>query len=350
MKASKFNTNDLLQMQEQVTVLKQSCAATTRLFEDSELIENFGNVALEHSLSAPVVAVMQATPGFARAVSNFPDATLYNIIPAAKASVEMTMGMESIQAAQTTIVGSITEGMEQVVANYAAVLQNVEANAADLRAQLEQLKVQIEAAGVDDTLLASLKVNTLSEAGFLQALSTFSDQLAVVQTFNADTLRNDPGQLQAEIEAIKSLTDQIGGIVGLELTASGLVDAAKVADVQATEGSFEEKSLTVASLSNLLENAQLVCDNLMALGQNREVLVAALQTEVEQLPAELSSSEVVYGAQDHNTLISCHATLVAKLAFESTALVSRLIGAAEIALDARTKDDLHNPEDSGATG
>ena len=300
---------------------------------DVRMISNFQIVAKDHSLSAPVVAAFRATPGFITAVKNFPDTSLYNVVPEHRSSANSVVGLESLVEANSGYTAMIPANVEKVVANLSEILASAVNTVGNLKAQLQDDKEDLEASDVTEEVLGTLSVTALTDTGFLEGLTKLDDYLKMVDVFNVDELKAHPEKIEEEVEGLSSLVSDIGKIIGLTLTPSGLVEADKDDQFIPTAATFAEKGLTKTGLIFYIDKANGILDSIEAVLDKRGDILASLNEATNEIPEALDSDDVTYGANDHLTLLMCYATLTTKLITESIFMTSMLLSTVDSVLN-----------------
>lgn len=300
------------------------------------MIHSFTQVTQDHALSKHVVATMRATPGFELAVTTFPEPALFNAIPEHKSSAKQAMGLESLTTAAAEASDTISGQASLMVNTFDRGLSGIGVTATEMKSQLTDSAAALSSSDVTEEVLATLLVSSLSEASLNLTFTKLNENLKGIELFNVDELRSNPERLVQEITGLQNIVAEVGGILGLELTQSGLTDAERGNDYIPTQGSFAEKSLTKTGLELLVYQADGLMDTVNELSLKRDDIVAALHAECGNMPESLVSDDAVYGCVDHVTLVSCYVTLVSKLVAESFVATSRLLGTLDAVLDIDT--------------
>lgn len=322
---------------EQMHSIPQRVAAVQQTLNQAQMIDAYNAVALEHGFSAPLVAVMRATPGFPAAVKNFPESSLFNIVPEHQSSVRQSMGLESLVEAQGETVDYLTQSANGVVAAVGEMLEGLEETATDFHSQLAEDKASIEMSALSDDAIAVMVVNSMSAEGFDKLFVALEHHLGQIEVFDVDHLRANPEQIQQEIEGLTALVAEHGLTLGLDISEYGLTEGARDDVFTASAGTFAEKGLDKATIVFYLDRAAGLCDQLNGIGQRKMDLIAGLESAVAELPEKLNSDEVTYGANEHMTLFGCYATLVSKVVRESIVLTSRLLTTVDGVVEASTE-------------
>lgn len=298
------------------------------------MVNNFAQVIEDHSVSAPVIALMRAVPDFEAAVTNFPDASIYNQVPTHRSDEKYVMAMESLgEATESKITGLIssTKGIAQSVKS---VLVNAGELGQALKGQILRDRLALESSDITDDEINLLQTMSLSDDALGQVFTGLEAYYDSVSPFNVDALRANPETIAQELDGLTALLTEIGPIVGLELSANGLTATAKSTDYVPTLGDFEQKGFTKAGLLFSLDRADSLCDSLIALSDRQEELGAALESEALDIPEVLQSDDVTYGANEHVTLMCCYATMVANMVKETAVTATNLLTAIDPITDA----------------
>lgn len=305
----------------------------------AQMIDAYGTIAQEHFLSAPVVATMRSTPGFTAAVRNFPDSKLFNIIPEHKTSVRQSMGLESLGEAQGEVVSNICKCAGDVVSAVNEVLTGLDRTAVDFQEQIRDVKEKISDEDITDEMIATIPVDTLSDEGFSKIFELVEKYLSNLEVFDVDHLRANPERIKEEIDGLTDIVGDLGRALGIGIGEQGLVEEDRDEEFQSEESTIERQGLSKATLLFYLDRADGLCDELRGIAARQNEIVGSLNDGATEIPEQLESDDVTYGASEHITLFCCYASLNAKLIRETIILVSRLLTTAGAVIDS-----IHNDE------
>lgn len=318
--------------------LDTSVLAVKAALQQAQLIEAFETVAQTHTLSAPVVATMHATPGFAEAVANFPDHALYNIVPEHPSSARQLMGLEALSVAQTERFDQIKQSSEKLAADFSLMLDHLSETVGDLSQALQEAKQNLDTSELSNELLSTIHMSTLSETGFGQALSMLQDNLTRVQAFSAEDLRTDPELITQAVTELAGAVSEVGQVIGVTADKYGISHVNRAEMFSPTMGSLGEKGINQQMLSFFTAKAIEVCDVLQTIADNKDELKEAFAQEAAEVPQVLNSDETNYGANEHETLLCCYATLSSKLINEAVTVSARVLTAVDKALEAKVAE------------
>lgn len=310
-----------------------SVSAAQSMLRQVQMINNFGQVIEEHSVSAPIIATMRAVPEFEAASSNFPDATLYNQVPSHRTSERYTAAMESFgEIAETKINGLMTSTAD-LAQSVVSLIDATETIGNGLKSQILQYRLALESSDITDDEIFLLQTNSITDDAFGQVLAGLEGFYDTASPFNVDTLRANPEQLAQELEGLSAFSTELGQTLGFTLTDTGLEESAKGSDFMPTQGDFEQKGFSKAGLLFTLDRLDSLCDNVMSLSARRDEFVNAIVNEAKDIPESLNSDDVTYGATEHVTLMCCYATMLSKSIKETVNLTSDLLMAIDPILD-----------------
>ena len=298
-----------------------------------QLVANFSQVARERNLSAPLVAAFRAVPSFDTALENFPSQDLFNIVPEHTTTPNNVLGLEALDTATVASVDNLSTKASDLSDAFASTLASLNVTVQNLMDQLRDDREDLDNSDVTDEVMKTLPVHTVSNEAFTTLLIEIERCLRSIDVFSADELRANPDQIKNEIEGIQALTTNLGKVLGLGVSEHGLVEADKGDDYQPSPGSFAEKSLTKSGLVFLLSKADSILDALKTIADRKDDFIAAVNSEVTDMPAPLNSDDVRYGKVEHVTLMSNYTTLVTKLVREAVLVVSMLLSTVDAVLD-----------------
>lgn len=307
--------------------VKNCIAQTQTMLRQVHMVNNFGQVIEEHSVSAPIIATMRAVPEFEAAVTNFPESTIYNQVPVHRSDEKYTMAMESFgEIAESKIGGLITATgkLAESVDNVIALGSKL---GASLKSQIQRDRLTLETSDVVDEEIFNLQTTSLSDDALGQVFVGLESYYDTIAPFNVDNLRAHPEHISQELDGLSTMVATLGPILGIELSANGLEDAPKDADFTPSDGSFEQKGFSKAALLFALDRADSLCDNLIALSDRREEFKTAFENEAKDVPETLESDDVTYGANEHVTLMCCYANMVTNMVRETAVVATNLLSA-----------------------
>lgn len=319
--------HDMYQQAEASRAVELSAYEMQATLTQAKMIEAYGNIALEHALSAPVVATMRATPGFTQAVDTFPEESLFDVIPAPKTSQRQIAGLESLSAGQETAVEKIVSCTQNLVATFSANLSIVPATTKSILAQISAAKVALESINVDDEEVNLLQTTTLREDVLAQVFTTLEDHVSGITAFDNSDLLSDLEKINEENTALTQLVETIGGELGMGLSDGYIVPARKSEQYQTAEGTFKDKGLTKQILTFYLDRAETLVEQVANLGEQRVEFVTALENSAAVIPSEFTSSEAGLGAWDHLAMMTSHTMLATKLIQESIGVALQVVSA-----------------------
>lgn len=297
------------------------------------LLEAYRSIALEHSLSAPVVAVMQVSKAFAAGLGSLPAADTYDIIPEHKGSMRQQLGLEALDSAQGESVGGLCDDARDVVAAVAEALEPLGDTARDFLGQLAEAKAALDHVELTDEILADLDVTSLSDEGYLTILEALEGHVCELKGFDPSEVQANPERIRKEVDGLTALVGKVGTVLGLSVDDSGLQEGTRDEAYIPSSGTFAEKGLTKQSLVFLLDRASGLAQDLVDLAERQSEVVDSLNAGVDEIPADLSSDDVTYGANEHLTLFCCYAKLVSKMLRESVVIIARVLTTADAALE-----------------
>jgi len=300
-----------------------------------QMIETFGEIAVEHNLSAPVVATMRAVPGFIQTAEQFPSEKLFNVIPEHKSSVNQMAALESLGMVQSSNVTTLCDRAKAVVSAMDSVLGGLGTVAENYKVQLQEDYSRVNAIDLPEDVLTTLPVYTMSEEGFNKLFGMMEHYLKEVTVFDVEQLQTDPKKIRIEIDSLNDIVGDLGDALGITANDWGITEKDKSDEYSPTASTFGEKGITKATLCSYIERAQDLCDILKGISARKDDLISGLNQACEEIPENLNSDEVCYGANDHFMLFTGYATLTTKLVREAVVLVSRILAAADsvISLD-----------------
>lgn len=318
------------------------------LMRQVSMVNNFGQIIEEHSVSAPVIATMRAVPDFDAAVRNFPEVALYNRVPHHRSDEAYSLAMESLgEIAESNIV-SLLESANTLALTVDNLVKSAGGMAQSLKGQILRDRLFLETTDVSDDEIALMQTTTLSDDSLGVVLAGLESYYDAVAPFNADSLRANPETISQEVDGIKAMVDMVGESLGLALTQRGLVDAPKSADYLPSTDGFEQKGFNKAGLIFALDRVDGLCDQLIALADRSEEFSNALSQEAKDLPESLETTDVNYGAEDHITLMNCYATMMAKVIHETATVANVVLSAIDpIAEIAEAGEDALVPAEDG---
>jgi hypothetical protein len=314
--------------------VKDSVAQAQTMLRQVHMVNNFGQVIEEHSVSAPVIATMRAVPEFEAATTNFPDATIYNQIPTHRSDEKYTLAMESFGEIVETKITGLMSATQQIAANVKSVIAQANTLGTAIKSQIMRDRLTLEASDITDEELAMFQIVSLDDDTLGQVFAGLENYYDAITPFNVDNLRANPEQISQELDGLSAMIADLGPVVGLELTAQGLTEVSKSADYLPSEGGFEQKGFTKAGILFALDRADSLCDSLIALADRQEEFGIALENEAKDLPTVLQSDDVTYGANEHVTLMCCYATMLNSMVRETIVMTSNLLTAIDPITDA----------------
>ena len=298
-----------------------------------QMITNFKKLAIEHNLSAPLVAAFRTTPGFEVAVESFPQVDVFNTIPEHQSSDNNTAGLESLSGAQSANCDVLAVKAGKMVATFKDILAGLETTVINLGMQVSESREVLEESEVTDEVMANIPVNTLSHEAFTEILTKLEEGLSSIDVFNVDDLQVDPEKIKDEVQGLMDLTADLGKIIGMQFDEYGLSDSDRDDNYQPSPGTFEDKAITKTALIFYLDKASAILDAMKMIADKKDELSAAADSAVVNIPEAAESDDNVYGQMEHVTLLSCYATLVSKLIREGVVLVSMLLTTVNAVLD-----------------
>jgi hypothetical protein len=130
------------------------------------MIDTFGQIAIEHNLSAPLVATIRAVPGFLDAVKSFPETSLFSVVPEHKSSLNQIQGLEALNEVQGSNVSTLCDKAKAVVTSMESVISGLSEVATIYQTQLVSDQARIAAIELPEDMFIYLPVYTMSEEGF----------------------------------------------------------------------------------------------------------------------------------------------------------------------------------------
>jgi hypothetical protein len=324
---------DVAQVYQAFGRLDQTTAALSTQTRNLETVAALKTVLSEQPLSAPLVTALEALPGFAEIAPNFPSSSLFNVIHEPKVSVNQQLGMESLSIGENAVFGSLTASAATVSTTFGAALESIGAVAVTMKAQFEADMVALESSDVTDDVMMHISAVSLSQADMTDLLAQLTTIVQTVTPFNADDMRSHPQNLAAEVIALAEVVGVSGSVLGLKLSDSGLVATDKDARFVASEATLGERGIGRDDLNAFLTQGAALCDQLIAVSEQKESLVTALATESQSIPATLNSDDVTFGAVDHVALMQSYVGLTSAAVRETMNAVALVQGLANAVLD-----------------
>lgn len=320
----------------------QSRAITTqylglrRDLSQYQMIVNFENIAKTHSLSAPVVATMRAAPGFVTAVSQFPESSLYNIVPEHATSSRLKVGLESLGEAEVSAVDTLKDSLRTLLATFTGTIGSLSIQIPAMSALITNARADLDGAELGDDIIGTIPVTTLSSEAFEKTLGMIEKYLGDIEDFNTDDLRANPEKISEYIDELVDIVGDLGRIMGLSIDDNGLVETEVDKEFSPSYGTFAEKELTKTTLMFYLDKAATIVDLLKGISDRKDDFISAVSNEVNDIPTSTESDDVTYGSIDHVKLTGCYISLVSKLISETLILVTRLVSAVDHIVDPDT--------------
>ena len=294
--------------------------------QQHKLIQNFTQIAREHSLSSPVVATMRAVPTFLAAASRFPEASLYDVVPASVSSARYAVAMESFEEGADTADSGVSEAAVSAANSFEGTVSSLSGHVQILREQIDMARSVAEEFPDDVEAIAEIPVMTLSDEGFNRILALVEKHLGNIDTFNTDELRANPDLIKEEVDGLNDIVDDLGDVLGIKLGEDGIEPSPRGEYVEPTDGTMGEKGLTKEQVLFYLDKASGIVDLLAGIANSKEEFCASLHGEACNVPNGEDEEGIVYGRETHTTLIGCYVTLTTRLIDESIILVTRIAG------------------------
>lgn len=290
-----------------------------------EMIDNYKKVIEDHPLSAPVIAVMHATPGFDEAVSDFPEPSLYNVIPEHKSSARFGVAVEALSVAVDGGTTAVTNAINEVVIDFDKALDAASYQVPLFQKHLDDARMYLSKTEMTDDILTDMSFKTMSNEAFVNTFNALDEQLGNITTFDTSAINETPSMLKQEIDGMSVLVGNVGGIFGISTYSYGLKHSDKDEMYQTVETCFSAHDHSMTSLAVLIDKASMVVDKLGALTERRRELVDALYAHNQIMPTVTTGNEETYGMTDHIALVSSYVVMTVKLVDETIGTVSRLI-------------------------
>ena len=290
-------------------------------------------VSQEHQLSAPLVATMRVVPGFEQAVQNFPKTDVFSVIPEHPTDANNVAGMESLGVAEQDATATVRSKSQDLATAFAQALESIGTPVADLLAQTRETRTALENSDVTDDVLTTLSTQTLSADTFTSAFNTLDGHLKAVGTFEFDSFQAHPETIGQETLGMTKLAEQDGGLLGLTMGDYGLEDADQAVQYEPTPGTFGDKGITKAALESYLAQTESLLTTMQLLSEHKDELTEAMAAGANDVPQQLTGSDVVYGCVDHMVMLSSYGNLTTKALRETMNLASMVLTTVDAALN-----------------
>ncbi len=307
--------------------LSNSIKRIESALEKRVMLSNFKNILSKYSLSAPIAAAMRAVPVFDKmAHESFPTDASLDVIAVSETSPLLSNAIEALEGMMTSsdsteTVDPMVSEIRDAVSNFDMVLSDSAYQAEQLEAALVEAKKFIEALDVDEDVIASLKVNTLSSEGFEKVLGKLEQYIVTVSQFDASEFRENPEKLKEEIDGLNDLVDDVSHVFGITNSEYGLTFIDKAKEFTPSESTFGEHDLSKTLLMFYLDKAWSIINQVKIICEKRGEFVEALSSECDNMP----EADSAYCADDHCCMIKSYIALVSKLVTESIVVASRLV-------------------------
>lgn len=333
-KLTRTKGHQLTHAMELVTQVTAKVTDTQTMLRQINMVNNFANVVQQHSVTAPVIETMRSVPDFEQAAKNFPASELYNNVPTHRSDERYGAALESLGEATSTSLNGLVSASQALAQSVADLVTQAAPIAVVLKDQIKRDRDMLEQSDISDDEIAILQTVSIQEESFNALFTALESYFESAAPFNNDHLRANPEQLSQDLEGLGGIVAEVGPVLGLTLTPTGLSESAKDERYIPTQGFYEEKGLNKANLIFQLDRADALCDMLMAMSEKQSELNDAIATEALEIPEVLDSDDVHYGANDHVALMGCYATMMAKAVKETMVLTSNLLTAVDGITDA----------------